>query len=211
MLTELITLTSTDSYKSNGGMWIQEIDIKPLKNPNARFTFKVIEDDLAEIPVEQNWEVTCQDLSYMQNIPLFLIPRTQIKLFNEHPLLWNLESEIYFSITTKTNDIASIMGDLFIEHTKICGNWVNFDKLYRGLPETLLTQRKNQLAVPIKLQEACFNILDKYAVGYTINGTQDNESGYQLILFSNSEIWPDDKNFSQHYIIGKEFSARRLQ
>jgi hypothetical protein len=211
MITELITITSKDPYKSNGGMWIHEIDIKPWESPNARFAFKVIEDDMAEIPEIQGWEVTIQDLSYMQNIPLVLIPRTQIKIFDEHPLLWNLQNEIYFSITTKTNDIASIMGDLFIEHSRACGNWVDFHRLYGSLPETLLTLRKNQLAIPIKLQEACFNVLDKYDVGYTINETQENESEYQLLLFSNSEIWPDDKNFSQNYIIGTEFSARRLQ
>jgi hypothetical protein len=211
MLTELIKITSTHPYNSNGVMRVQEIDIKPWESPNGRFVFRIIGDDVVETPEEQDWEVTCQDLSYMQNIPLILIPRTQIKLFDDHPLLWNLESEIYFSITTKTNDIAPIMGDLFIEHSKICGNWVDFNRLYGGLPETLLTLRKNQHAIPINLQEACFKILDKYAVGYTINGTQENESGYQLILFSNSEIWPDNKNFSQNYIIGKEFSARRLQ
>jgi hypothetical protein len=210
MLDELRRLTSTEPYKSRGGMWIKEIVIMPWQNPEAKFVFELSDDDVLGAE-PQVWEVICSDLAGTEGIPQALIPRTQIKIYNNHPLLWNFENEIFFSIKSKTDDISSLMGDLFIQHSKTCGNWIDFHWLYSGLPETLSTMRENQLAIPQPLQNACFSVLDKYRVEYSINEIKENKNGYSVLLFSNTESWPDEECFGQSHIIAKEFSERRVR
>jgi hypothetical protein len=158
------------------------------------------------------WEVVCNGLGLEdgRQLPNALIPTCQIKLLETHPLLWQYENEISFSIITGTEAISSLIGDLFIEHSNACGNWIHFHWLYSSLPETLLTLRENQLAIPAPLKDACFRVLDKYGVRYSINQIQEGEKGYNLLFFSSTKIWPDEENFGQPYIIAKEFLERRI-
>jgi hypothetical protein len=210
MLEELRRITSTEPYKSQGGMWVKEIFITPWQKPDAKFIFELSEDDMLD-KERQVWEITCNGLAGTDGIPLALIPTTQIKIYDEHPLLWNFKSEIFFSIKSKTDAISSLMGDLFSEHSKTCGNWIDFHWLYSSLPETLSTMRENQLAIPEPLRYACFSVLEKYNVQYSINEVQENENGYSVLFFSNTANWPDEENFGQSHIIAKEFSERRVR
>lgn len=84
------------------------------------------------------------------------------------------------------------MGELFIAHTRACGNWVDFHWFYNGLAQTLETLHENQLAVPARLKETCFRVLERYGVEYRVNSIQENEKAYKLLLFSSEEIWSDD-------------------
>ncbi|GAA4728903.1 hypothetical protein [Flavisolibacter ginsenosidimutans] len=209
MLDELRRITSTEPYKSSGGMKVKEIAIRPWETPDTTMVLEVWIDEEESTPV-QTWELTCTDLSPTQNFPQCIIPRTQLKIFEDHPALWHLDDEVFYTITSKGDNIPSIMGELFIAHAKACGNWVDFHWLYDGLPETMETLRENQMAVPSRLKETCFEILERYGVQYKVNTVQDNEKGYKLLLFSSNDIWPDDENFKQSYIIAKEFAERRV-
>jgi hypothetical protein len=102
------------------------------------------------------------------------------------------------------------MGDLFIEHSKACGGWVDFNCLYGGLAETIQTLRKNQLAIPMRLKDSCFGVLDRHGISYQVNAVEKSENKYRLLLFSCEINWPDNENFGQPHIIAKEFSARRI-
>ena len=61
MLKELIRITSSESYLSNGGMWLKEISIIPWHK--AKFVFELLEKDDDMENVRQVWEVNCFDLS----------------------------------------------------------------------------------------------------------------------------------------------------
>jgi len=209
MLEELRRITSTEPYKTYGGMRMKEILITPWDTPNAKFVFEIWIDE-NEDKAPEIWEVICNDLAQTDGIPQFIIARTQLKVFDNHPLLWHSDDDVYFSVTSKSSDIPALMGELFIEHTKACGNWVDFHTLYDGLPETLETLRENQLAIPVRLKNVCFNVLDKYGVEYLINAVENRGKDYYVLFFSNSDIWPDEENFKQPYIIAKQFSERKL-
>jgi hypothetical protein len=209
MLNELMNITSTEPYKSNGGMRVLDISIKPWNTPDAKIVFEIWTDDRVDDD-SQKWEITCVDLAQTDGIPQVIIPGTQLKLYNEHSVLWHLDDKVYFTITSKANNISALMGELFIEHTKVCGNWVDFHWLYASLPETLETLRENQLAVPARLKDSCFQVLEKYGVQYQINGLQPKENQYRVLFFSKDNIWPDEENFKQSYIIAREFSERRI-
>lgn len=210
MLNELLNITSTEPYRSCGGMRIIDISITPWNTPDARFVFVVWTNDQVD-DAEQTWEITGVDLAQADGIPQAVIPRTQLKLYNDHRVLWRLDDQVYFSITSTASNISALMGELFIEHTNLCGNWVNFHWLYASLPETLETMRENQLRIPTRLKDSCFQVLERYGVQYLINEVQPKEKQYWVLFFSNNNIWPDEVNFKQSYIIAKEFSARRIK
>jgi hypothetical protein len=208
MLDELRHITSSEPYLSGGGMKIKEISVLPSGTPNARLEIEIWIDDFNSL-VTQTWELTCNGLGTLNGVPQYVIPRSQLRLYDDHPLLWD-DREIYFTVTSKADSIPALMGDLFIEHTNACGNWVDFHWLYDGLQDTLQSLRENQLAIPSRLQTACFPILERHGVQYRINASETNHEGYQVLLFSNPKTWPDYENFRQSYIIAKEFSERRI-
>jgi hypothetical protein len=209
MLNELRRITSSEPYKSSGSMRVREILIRPWDTPDTTFVFDIWTDDNEDGSLE-TWEVICSGLAQTKGIPQTIIARTRLELFENHRVLWNFADEIYFSVTTKTENIAALMGELFIEHTKACGNWVDFNRLYSGLPTTLESLRKNQIAIPIHLKNACFDVLEKHGVKYQVNTIQENTTGYKVLFFSTPNIWPNEENFEQSHIIAKEFCERRL-
>jgi len=208
MLDELMTLTATEPYRTSGGIRIKEVLIQPWENPDAIMTLEIWVDDMSDDPHEL-WEITCTNLGQTDGIPLAVFGGSEIRLFDDHPLPWY--RDVYFSITSTATDIAALMGDLFIEHTNACGGWVDFHWLYSGLPETLRTLKENQLAIPTRLKEACFGVLDRHGVSYRVNSMEESDRRYRLLLFSCELNWPDKENFRQPHIIAEGFSARRVE
>jgi len=209
MLDQLTYLTSTETYKFSGGILIKEISIKPPDIQDAKFVFEIWIEQ-GEVISRETWEITCTDLAQTEGIPQFVIPGTQLKLFNDHPVLWHLDDEIFFSITGKCHSIPALMGELFIEHTRACGCWVDFNWLYGRLPQTLENLTENELSIPVRLKDSCFQVLERHGIQCRVNTVQNNEKGYWVLFFSNPHIWPDELNFSQSYIIAKEFAERKI-
>lgn len=209
MLQELIQLTSTELFRSHGVMRIIETVLKPWETPDARFIFEIWTDDRADAD-SQMWELTCRNLINFQEVPIVVTPGTKLRLYDDHPVLWGWDDEVYYNITSKAGNIAAIMGDLFTEHTKACGNWVDFAWSYQGLAEALAMPGNNQLNVPSRLQDVCFQVLKAHGVQYRIITTQPAMRKYQVLFFSKDHIWPDDTNFRQPYIIAEEFLAKRM-
>lgn len=212
-LKELRQITGTAAYKSDGSIRIKEISVIPWKKPQARFVLEIRIDndfsiDVNEI-IPQTWEVVCDGLEILDGVPVYLIPGTQIEIFDDHPILWAFDDEIYFSVTSKPKSIPALIGDLFIEHTKVCGNWVDFQWLYSGLPGAF-ELNENQLAIPVRLKDACFQVLERHGVQYRVNCFQENQKGHRVLFFSYEAAWPDNENFKQGYIIAKDFSERKI-
>jgi hypothetical protein len=159
--------------------------------------------------VPETWEVIC-DADSTDGVPLFLYPGAKIKLFDDHPILWASGDEIFFSVTNPPTSTPALMGDLFIEHARVCGHWVDFQWLYSGLPGAFGLQQ-NQLAIPARMKDACFPILERHGVGYTINGFQPSQyTDCKVLFFSLEGAWPDTMNFRQAYIIAANFSERKI-
>ena len=137
---------------------------------------------------KQKWQVRC-DGFYGQNIELgYLRPFYQIKVLHDHPILWNCSPEQYFSVSGISGNILEMMGELFIVHNKVCGNWVNFSKLFGFLPEVLKTNSENQFVVPEPLLKHVAKVFDKYGVGYTLTENQGGVTGLSVMLFTHPGI-----------------------
>ena len=212
MLEQLTKITTSDDYLKDGGMRVKEVIIRPWDEKEVRITLEILMDfPTDQLPEKQTWEITCQDIMYNTSSRIHepKIPHTQIKVFTEHPALWNYSGSTYFSINGICSNISELMGDLFIAHDKACGNWVDFQWLYSGLPETLATQRENQLAVPEQLRGSCFEVLKKHNIKYVVKEVEEGNKDLLMLLFSNPAIWPDNYCFGQPYIISKRFEESK--
>jgi hypothetical protein len=213
MLEQLRKLTSSDDYLKDGGLRIKEVLIRPWEEKEMKIILEILMDfPTSQLPEKQTWEIVCQDIMYntSNRIQEPKIPHTQIKVLTEHPALWNYSRSIYFSVNGTCDNIPELMGDLFIGHDKVCGNWVDFQWLYSGLPETLATQRENQLAVPEQLSDSCFKVFKKHNIKYVVNEIEKGDKDLLMLLFSNPDIWPDNYCFGQPYLIARNFGEKRL-
>jgi hypothetical protein len=159
MLEQLINITSTEPYKSYGGMRTKEILISPWSASKAKLIFEIWVDEREEAQPPEIWELVCNEFLHTKQIPYTVVPGMQLKLYNNQPVLWGLQSETYYTVTGRVNDIPALMGELFIAHRKACGNWVDFNWYYSGILTVLHGSKKGQLAVPTQLSDSCFEIL----------------------------------------------------
>jgi len=211
MLEQIKQITSSNQYLQNGGIRIKQI----LENPWQDLNLMLLIEIFLDIPGMENiqsetWQLICKQTGLTDRRPKYLPPGSQIKLFEEHPALWVYDDTTYFSIHGTCKNISELMGDLYKTHTDVTGNWIDFHWLYASLPDTLKTQRDNQLAIPNKLLDSSLKIFQKHGLDYKINEVQTGEKGYSMLMFSKTDIWPDEKNFYQPYIIAKEFEERRV-
>lgn len=214
MLKQLIQLTNSDGYKQNGGMRIKEVSIRPWDESEVKILFEIfINNMIKELSQRQTWQITCKGIMYntASRIHEPKIPHTQIKVFTEHPVLWNYSDSIYFSVKGIPDNISEVIGDLFSAHDKACGNWVDFHWLFSGLPETLKTQRRNQLAVPEKLFETYNAIFKKHNITVSVNEHQKEDNSLAVLFFSNPDIWSDDYSFGQPYLVAKKFEEKQIE
>jgi len=215
MLEQLIQLTNSNDYKQNGGMRITEVLIQPWNKNEMKITLETFIDNPTqeEVSQKQTWQIKCKHIMYNTSSKIHepKIPHTQIKVFTEHPVLWNYGNSIYFSVDGVCDNIAEVVGDLFLVHDKACGNWVDFHWLFASLPETLKTQRQNQLAVPEKLFETYNGIFKKHKINVSINEHQKGENDLVVLFFSSPNIYPDDYSFGQPYLVAKEFEEIQIR
>jgi hypothetical protein len=209
MLDELLSSTAKRRDGIDTGLRIKSISITPWEKQKCSIILEQWLDHADGVTADL-WEITCDDLQTDKNVPTSILQNAELKLLETHSLLSQFYSETFFSIESSPSDIQKLMGELFISHCSACGNWIDFGKLYASLPETLESLRANQLAIPSFLGDACFQVLDKHSVKYRINSVYKNTVVYKLLFFSSSNIWPDDLNFGQPYLIATNFIARKI-
>lgn len=214
MLEQLIQLTASEEYLEDGGMKIKEVLMRPWQKEEIKITLEIFIDDWkSDKPRTQTWEIIGEKI--MHGTPRGLHggmpPGTQIKVLNDHPILWNYTASTYFSVMGRCANIGELMGELFITHQQLCGGWVDFQDLYSSLPETLQTQRENQLEIPNQLSASCFGLLQKHRISVTINEVAEGEKDLSVLLFSRVATWPDELNFSQPYIVARSFRENRIE
>jgi hypothetical protein len=95
------------------------------------------------------------------------------------------------------------MGDLFLVHNEISGNWVEFHSVFGFLPNILETEPDNQLAAPTPLWQHYIKVLERHNVKYTVNETQQNQK--LSALFFGSADFPDNYNYGQPFVAAESF------
>src|SRR4030095_3219079 len=129
MLEQLISLTNSDEFFSEWHLTMEQLTYYP-EIETLKFvvqTFKDVDDDVEA--TRKFWEIECTNVVENRIIRRAFVPYMHIDVFDEHPLLWNYESTRYLTLRNKPKNVSELIGDLFLLHVSVCGNWVNFDHL----------------------------------------------------------------------------------
>ena len=202
---QLIQITNSEDFLNDWAFFVSGLSSVPRTN-RLIISLEALYDQFDEQFLQsiKKWQIACEGFSNHRLYIGYLRPFYQIKVLTDHPLLWNYGAETLFSVHGSCEDIPSLMGELFLAHNEMCGNWVDFHKVFGFLPVILETKRKNQLSSPTPLWPRYSKILERYNVGYTINSLQQNR---QLsALFFGSPDFPDIYNYGQPFVIAESFS-----
>jgi len=209
MLDQLTQLTNSDEYIQRMNLFITEVVIRPKEE--MRITLEIFDDFSKNVEKDkQVWEIICKDIIYSTSNKIHepKRPYNRINVYTDHPVLLNYVSSVYFSITGTCDNIAELMGDLFIAHDKTCGDWVDFHWLFSSLPETLRTLRSNQLSLPEKLFPIYAEVFKKHNLQFTINEVDKQENDLTVLIFGNPDVAPDNYCFGQPYVVAGSFEER---
>ena len=203
---QLIQLTNSEDFINDWAFFVTGLSLVP-RTGKMIISLEALYDQFDERfeGHKKSWKIACDGFFEHRLHVGYLRPFYQIKILTEHPVLWNYGSETFFSIHSSCDDIPSLMGDLYLVHNKVCGNWVQFHGVFGFLPNILETQTENQLAAPTQLWEYYAQILQQHNVKYTVNVTQQ----YRQLsaLFFGSVDFPDNYNYGQLYVAAESFEV----
>ena len=207
-LEQLIQLTNSGGFFRDWAFFLTGFNLVPLTD-RMIVLLEAHHDDFEENAVldKRSWKIACNGFMDHRLRAGYLIPFYRIKVIQNHPLLWNYGSKTYLSIYGGScKDIALLMGELFLVHNQITGNWVQFHQIFGFLPKLLEEESQFQLAVPTPLIAHYLPVLHRHEIRCSIETSPKNEEESSVLLFS-SEHFPDNYDYGQPYIVAKSFEV----
>jgi hypothetical protein len=142
MLEQLIALTNKDDFWGN---WHLRLEQAQFRGDTLTFIVSTIMDD--DPPAEKTlqwWLVECQRIVLESGIGQLNVPNYRINVLSEHPLLWQYDERLHLSLSGKVQSLSTLLGDLFLAHIKVCGNWLDFNSIVAGLHWRLQQKAKQK-------------------------------------------------------------------
>ena len=212
MLEQLISLSNEKDFFSNWHLTMEQL----LHDPGTetlKFVIQTVKDygDDKEA-TRKFWEIECTGVAANRITQRFFLPYVHINVLDEHPLLWNYEVIRYVTVRGKPQNVSQLMGDLYLKHNAVCGNWLDFNHLFRAVYKLLPKKGEVLLEMPERLVDMYKEVFQSHELIMTEEPAEGRpgESNYKVLFFGNNEISPDDYNFYQPYVVAKEFSAKLL-
>ena len=208
MLEQLISLTNTDDFYSNWHLTMEQLLYVP-DTETLKFIVQTVKDYSDDIEATRKfWEIECTEVAVNRITQRGFVPYMHINVFDEHPLLWNYQSTRYLTLRGKPKDVSQLMGELFLQHVTVCGNWLDFNHLFRAVYNLLPKEGKTLIEMPERLISKYKGVFDKHEITFTEEPGQSGETDLKVLFFGNKDISPNDCNFYQPYVIAKHFSAK---
>jgi hypothetical protein len=208
MLEQLISLTNSEDFFSHWHLTMGHLYYVP-ETETLKFVLQTVKDYDEDIEATRKfWEVECIEVSAERITQRVFVPNMHINVLTEHPLLWNYEATRYLTLRGKPKDVSQLMGDLFLKHVDVCGNWLDFNHLFRAVYNLLPKEGKILIEMPERLISEYKEVFDRHEITFTEEPGQDGETGLKVLFFGNKDISPDEYNFYQPYVIAKNFSAK---
>jgi len=204
MLSDLIDLTNSKEFFDN-----LSISTKALRM--TRFTFEMdfyIFNDLTE-QVLFECSLQARGLGYSAESRMIEtgVGYKQINLYENHPILWNYQTSQYFILHGPVDDLPSLLGELYLVHQQVSGNWINFHSLVFGMSKRLNTAQETGIELPEPLIKSYLTIFQKHNLSYTPKNLRKNDGQYKTLIVGNEAITTNELNLGQPYIIAQQFSA----
>jgi hypothetical protein len=210
MLEQLISLTNSEDFFSNWHLTMEHLQYFP-ETETLKFVVQTVKDYDDDIDAtRQFWEIECINVAAKRIYQRVFVPYLHINVLDEHPLLWNCEATRYLTLNGQPENVSQLMGDLFLKHVEVCGNWLDFNHLFRAVYNLLPEQGEVLIEMPERL-------IDKYGVVFKAHGIimtekaeegRPGESDFKILFFGNNDTSPADYNFYQPYVVAKQFSAQ---
>lgn len=176
------------------------------------------QDDYGKHITVEHWQlISHQTIDFSGIFANLYLPYIKLKILTEHPLLWTFNKPVLeCEMNNFPKNPSEFIGDLFFEHEKITGNWIQLTKNFWSLNKSYKTNGKRNLSIPKPLEEPIKRICEKHGIEFFVKNEIDGDKkGYanrpnaKLLIFGNEDVSPNDFNLGQPYIIADEFIANR--
>jgi hypothetical protein len=207
MLDQLIALTNRDDFWGN---WHLRLEQAQFRGDTLKFIVSTFMDGHPAEKTLQWWLVECQRIVSESGIGQLNIPNYCINVLSEHPFLWQYEERLHLSLSGKVQSLPKLLGDLFLEHITVCGNWLDFNGMVAGLHWRLQKEGKAEMLLPHRLLKVYQPILGKHGLEVNVEPGLEANDGLKMLLIGNLHISPDDYRFGQAYVVAENFSAKTV-
>jgi hypothetical protein len=210
MLEQLISLTNDEDFFSNWHLTMEQLIYVP-ETETLKFVLQTVKDYDEDIEAtRQFWEIVCTDVAINRITQRAFVPYMRINVLDEHPLLWEYEATRYLTLRGKPQNVSHLMGDLFLQHVAVCGNWLDFNQLFRAVYNLLPQEGEVLIELPERLIDKYNEVLKVHGIIITEEAEEGRlgESDYKVLFFGNNDVSPADYNFYQPYVVAKQFSAK---
>jgi hypothetical protein len=204
MLSKIIKITNSPQF----------IQKKSIVTKSVKMTLSTLEMDFQ---IVDNWteQVYYQCRLYAEGLGHSIDHRMhqtgagnyQFNLYQDHPSLWLYQKSSYYSLFGPVEDLSTLIGDLYLVHAKVCGNWIDFHRLIFGLEKRLSTGLETGIELPEALSDYYLEIFHKYNLKYTLKNNRKVSDPYQVLIVGNDAITTDDLNLGQPYLVAEKFTA----
>jgi len=204
MLSKIIEITNSQHF----------IERQSIVTRSVKMTLSTFEMDFQ---IVDNWteQVFYECHLYAENLGHTIDHRMhqtgvgykQFNLYEDHPSLWHHQTSTYYLLYGFVNDLSALIGDLYLVHEKVCGNWVDFHHLIFGLEKRLNNGLETGIELPHTFSTPYLEIFRKHNVKYTPKNIREGSGHYQALIIGNDAITTDELNLGQPYIVAEKFTA----
>lgn len=195
MLEELLKLTNSAEFIDNYAFFITEIS-RPARSENVKVKLEALYDGFDEhhFDKKKSWELLCNNYEAHKLEIGYLRPFYQMKIYEEHPLIWNYQGE--FSVLTLKGDYQNpllLMEELFAVHNQASSGWTNFIDVFGFLPAMFKEEKQVQFSVPERFVNQYAEVFQKHGLNVSLQKDYENNATLKVLLFS-SDQYPDTTN-----------------
>lgn len=206
MLEGLIRLTNSENFIDNWAFFVTEIS-RPSRSGNVTVKLEALYDGFEErhFDKKNNWQLLCKNYEAHRLEMGYLRPFYQMKIYEDHPLIWNYQGEFYvLTVKGDCHHPLPLMEELFTVNNQASGGWTNFFEVFGFLPAVFKEQRQPQFSVPKRLVNVYAEIFQKYGMDVSWQKDYENDAELKVLLFSGDQ-YPDNQDCGQLFIVAEDF------
>lgn len=204
MLSKLIELTNSKTFFDN-----RLIRTKSLSMTRSSFTmdFLIVDNFTEQVYFKCNLQA--HDTAYSTGFRMIEtgIGYRQINIYESHPALWVYQDTATFQLHGPVKDLSGFLGDLYLTHQEVSGNWIDFHRIVYGMSIRLSSNLETLVELPKPLTIPYLAVFQKYNLNYEQIDTRSGDEQYKVLIVGNEGIAPDELNLSQPFMVAKSFSA----
>lgn len=204
MLSKIIEITNSPRFIEG-----QSIVTRSVKMTLSTFEmdFQIVDNWTEQVYYECHLNVESLGHSIDHRMHQAGVGFKQFNIYQDHPSLWHYQTSTYYLLYGPVKDLSALIGDLYLVHLKVCGNWVDFHRLIFGLGKRLNSGLETGIELPDSFSAYYLEIFGKHNLKYTSKSIRKGFGQYQVLIVGNDSITTDALNLGQPYLVAEKFTA----